>query len=83
MINNEKPPQPKPPCQICHVMRRIAFLAVGLGIFVFFAYSPKYRGKAHITNLLGYLTLENVLYAMCVVIAAKLAFGAVKELLHK
>lgn len=83
MINNRNQAKAKPPCAVCQAVRRTMFLAAGLGIFAFFAYSPNYRADADLASLLEYLTLENALYAMCIAIAAKLALGAVKEFMQK
>ena len=83
MINNRNKAKAKPPCAVCHMMRRIVFLIAGLGIFAFFAYSPDYRTDSYLAPLLEYLTLENALYVMCIAIATKLALGAAKEFIQK
>ena len=83
MIDSRNQPKAKPPCAICQVMRRIIFLAAGFAFFAFFAYSPELRKDVRLADLLEYLTLENVLFLMCVAIVIKLTFSAAQQFLKK
>ena len=83
MINSKSQTKEKPPCAICHVMRRVVLLAAALAFFAFFAYSPELRKDVRFADLLQYFSLENVLFLMCAAIAVKLAFSAAQEFFKK
>lgn len=83
MMESKNQTPAKVPCATCQLLRRLVLLALGFGVFVFFAYSREYLDNAQLIELLEYLTLENALYAMFVAIAAKLASGAVSKLIQK
>ncbi|MBQ77766.1 MAG: hypothetical protein CL692_04190 [Cellvibrionales bacterium] len=79
----QKKPKAKPPCAICHVISRIVFLSAGLAFFAFFAYSPELRKDVGLTDLLQYLSLENMLFLMFVAIVIKLALAGAQQLFKK
>ena len=83
MIKSKNQPDAKPPCAICHVMRRVLFLAVGFTFFAVFAYTPALRKDVRFADLLEYLSLENALFLMCIAIVVKLTFSAAQQFFKK
>lgn len=80
MINSNNQPKAKPTCALCQAIRRFVFLAAGLALFAFFAYSPELRKDVRLADLLGYITLENVLHLISVALLIKLAWWAAEEI---
>ena len=83
MSKNTQTPRPKPTCPICQVIRRNLLLAMGLGVFAYYAFSPDQRTGDIFSALLGYLTLKNAIITIVVGIIGKLAFSAAKNLRSK
>ena len=83
MFSSTEKQRPKPPCPICQMIRRTLFLAIGLGVFAYYAYSPEQRSSESVGALLEYVTIANATVALFIAIAGKLVFDAVKHFLHK
>lgn len=83
MIKSKNHSDAKPPCAICHVMRRVLFLAVGFTFFAVFAYMPELRKDVRFADLLEYLSLGNALFLMYIAIVVKLTFSAAQRFLKK
>ena len=64
-------------------IRKTLFLAIGLGIFAYFAFSPEKRHSDSIVVALEYLTLEKLTAAMLFIICGKLLVGATKRFLDR
>ena len=83
MFKNTQKPRPKRPCPICQVVRRTAFLILGVGVFAYYVFSPEQRRSDSFATLLEYLTIGNATIAILVGIAVKLIFDAVKHFAQK
>jgi hypothetical protein len=65
------------------MIRRTLFLAIGLGIFAYYAYSPEQRSSGSVGALLEYVTIANATIALFIAIAGKLIFDAVTHFRRK